>query len=130
MPIELKMLGWSIVLGLVHIFLAAGLVTHQRGLKWNAGNRDGEAKPVAGAAARATRASQNFLETFPFFAAATLAVVVAQHTSAQTALGAEMYLGARVAYLPIYVIGIPYVRTLVYAVGLWGMLQLIEPLLV
>ena len=28
--------------------------------------------------------------------------------------------------MPVYIIGIPYVRTLVWAVSLWGLLQLIE----
>ncbi|MGA0588289.1 MAPEG family protein [Dyella sp. KRB-257] len=128
MTMELKMLTWAVVLGLVHVLVAATLATAQRGLKWNAGNRDGEARPLTGFAARATRASGNFMETFVFFAAAVLAVVAAQRTSAGTALGAQIYLWARVVYLPVYVIGIPYLRTLVWVVGFWGMLQVIEGL--
>jgi uncharacterized MAPEG superfamily protein len=130
MTTELKMLGWSVALGLVYVFVAAGLATHQRGLKWNAGNRDGEAKPLTGAAARAVRANANFLETFPFFAAVVLAVVIARQTTPHTALGATVYFWARVAYLPIYIAGIPYVRTLVWGVSLWGLLQLLEALFV
>jgi uncharacterized MAPEG superfamily protein len=129
MNVELKLLGYAVVLGLVYVFTAAGFATHQRGLRWNASNRDGGLAPLAGAAARAARASSNYLETFPFFAAAILAVVVAQKTSSHTALGAEVYIGARLAYLPIYIVGIPYLRTAVYAIALWGMLQLIEALL-
>jgi uncharacterized MAPEG superfamily protein len=110
------------------VLLAAALGTGQRGLAWNAGNRDGEAKPLTGIAARALRAQANFLETFVFFAAAALAVVVSGRTSAYTALGAQLYFWARVIYLPIYLIGIPYVRTMVWAVSLWGILQLIEAL--
>ena len=83
MPTELTVLAWTIVLGLAHVFIAAGLVTQQRGLKWNAGNRDGDLKPVTGAAARAMRANQNFLETFAFFAAAALAVVLAHKGNLQ-----------------------------------------------
>jgi uncharacterized MAPEG superfamily protein len=128
MTVELKLLAWSVVLGLVHVFFAAGLATQQRGLKWNASNRDGEPRPLTGAAARAGRASKNFLETFPFFAAVVLAVVSAKLDNAHTAFGAELYFWARVAYLPIYVIGIPYLRTLVYAVSIWGFLQLLEAL--
>ena len=128
MTIELKMLGWSIFLGLAYVFVASGLGTRQRGLKWNAGNRDGEAKVLTGVAARAARANQNFLETFGFFAAATLAVVVAKQTTAHTALGTEIYFWARFAYLPIYIAGIPYLRTAVWALSLWGMLQVLEGL--
>jgi uncharacterized MAPEG superfamily protein len=128
MTIELKMLGWSIILGLATVFIAAGLGTAQRGLRWNAGNRDGEAQPLTGMAARAARANQNFLETFGFFAAAVLAVVVARQNTPHTALGSEIYFWARVAYLPIYIAGIPYVRTVVWALAFWGMLQVLEGL--
>jgi uncharacterized MAPEG superfamily protein len=128
MAIELKILGWCVILGLAQVLIAAGLATQQRGLKWNASNRDGEPKPLTGIAARASRASHNFLETFAFFAAAALAVVLAKENTAHTALGAQLYFWARVAYLPIYLIGIPYLRTLVWAVSLWGLLQVLEGL--
>lgn len=128
MTVELKMLAWSVVLGVVQVFLAATLVTQQRGLKWNAGNRDGDPRPITGAAARADRASRNFLETFPFFAAAVLAVVFAKLNTPHTALGAQIYFWARAAYVPIYVVGIPYLRTAVWAVSFWGLLQLLEAL--
>ena len=129
MPTELKMLAWAIVLGIVHVLLAATLGTQQRGLKWNASARDGVPKPLTGVAARVDRASRNFLETFVFFAAAAIAVVIAHKSSAQTALGAEIYFWARIAYLPIYAAGIPYLRTVVWAVSFWGILQLLEALL-
>ncbi|HKT73514.1 MAG TPA: MAPEG family protein [Steroidobacteraceae bacterium] len=129
MTIELKMLAWSVCLGLAYVLIAATLATQQRGLKWNAGNRDGESQPLAGAAARADRASRNFLETFAFFAAAVLAVMAARLNTPQTALGAELYFWARVVYLPVYIIGIPYLRTLVWAVSFWGLIQVLAALL-
>jgi uncharacterized MAPEG superfamily protein len=125
---ELHWLSWAVALGIIHVFTAATLVTHQRGLQWNVGNRDGNAAPLTGFAARADRASRNFLETFPFFAALALGVVVAKVNSEHTALGAQIYVWARVAYLPIYIIGIPYVRTLVWGAGFWGLLQMLYPL--
>ncbi|WP_266168915.1 MAPEG family protein [Dyella subtropica] len=128
MAIELKMLGWSVVLGLVYVLIAAALSTQQRGIKWNAGNRDGEPKPLTGIAARADRASRNFLETFAFFAVAVLAVVIAQRNTASTALGAEIYVWARVAYLPVYLAGIPYLRTLIWGVSFWGLIQVLTGL--
>lgn len=125
MTVELQMLGWSVILGLVYVLVAAGLGSQQRGLAWNASNRDGEARPLTGAAARADRASKNFLETFPLFAAAALGVVLAHANTAHTALGAELYFWARLAYLPIYIVGIPYLRTAVWVVSLWGLLQVL-----
>ena len=130
MAIEIKWLAWSIALGLAYVLIAATLGTQQRGLKWNASNRDGELKPLTGAAARAARANANFLETFPFFAAAVLAVVLTKTNTAHTAFGAALYFWARLAYLPIYIIGIPYLRTVVWAVSFWGLLQLLEALFI
>lgn len=128
MTIELKMLAWAVVLGLVHVLIGAALMTRQRGLAWNVGARDVVPEPLTGVAGRVDRATRNFLETFAFFAAAVLAVVVAQKTSTQTALGAEIYLWARVVYLPLYAAGIPYLRTVVWAVSLWGLLQVVAAL--
>lgn len=129
MAIELKMLAWAAVVGLVYVLVAGTLVTWQRGIAWNAGNRDGDPQALNRYAARAVRASANILETFAFFAAATLAVVVAHKTNAYTALGAQVYVWARVAYLPCYIIGIPYLRTAIWIASLWGILQMLEALL-
>jgi uncharacterized MAPEG superfamily protein len=129
MTIEIQMLAWSIALGLAHVLLGATLMTAQRGLKWNTGARDGEPKPLTGVAGRVDRALRNFLETFPFFAAAVLAVVLTQRTSPETALGAQVYFWTRLAYIPLYAAGVPYVRTLVWAASFWGLLQLLWALL-
>lgn len=128
MTTDIRMLGFSVFLGLAYVFIAVGLATRQRGLKWNTGNRDCVAAPLTGVAARAARANANFLETFGFFATAVLAVTVTNRNSPHTALGAEIYFWARLAYLPIYLAGIPYVRTAVWAVSLWGILQVLEAL--
>ena len=128
MTIEVKMLAWSILLGLVHVLIGATLMTRQRGLAWNVGARDVVPAPLTGVAGRVDRATRNFLETFAFFAAAVLAVVLAQKTSTQTALGAQIYFWARVVYLPLYAAGIPYLRTVVWAVSLWGSLQVVAAL--
>ncbi|WP_445143940.1 MAPEG family protein [Dyella sp. Tek66A03] len=80
---------------------------------------------IAGVTGRSDRAFKNFLETFVFFVAAVLAVVVAQRTNASTALGAQLFFWARVVYLPVYLIGIPYLRTLVWATSLAGLLMVV-----
>jgi uncharacterized MAPEG superfamily protein len=125
MGVELQMLSWAVVLGLLQLVIAATLGTQQRGLAWNAGARDGEPKPLTGVAARMDRALKNFLETFAFFAAAVLAVVATQHTSAHTALGAQLYFWGRVVYVPLYAAGTPYVRTLAWAVSIAGLLMVL-----
>ncbi|HUD41915.1 MAG TPA: MAPEG family protein [Dokdonella sp.] len=129
LPIELRMLAWSVVLGLVQLFAAAALMTRQRGMQWNAGARDGVPTPLTGVAGRLERAQRNFLETFPFFAAAALAVVLTGRSDAMTALGAQLYFWARVAYVPIYAAGIPYVRSLVWVASVVGLLLVLRGLL-
>lgn len=125
MPTEIQMLAWAMVLGIVQLLLAAVAMTRQRGLKWNASARDGQPAPLTGVAARLDRAMRNFLETFPFFAAAALAVAVTDSTSAASVLGAQLYFWARLVYVPLYAFGVPYLRSLVWAVSLWGILQML-----
>lgn len=129
MPIEIQMLAWAIVLGILQLLLAAVAMTRQRGLKWNASARDGEPAPLTGVAARLDRALRNFLETFPFFAAAAIAIVATGSDGSTSALGAQLYFWARVIYVPLYAFGVPYLRSLVWAVSLWGILQVLWPLL-
>ncbi len=125
MNTELTMLAWTVVLGIAQIVLGATLSTAQRGLTWNASSRDEPAPPLTGVAGRVDRALRNLLETFPLFAAAVLAVVVAHRTDAGTALGAQLFLGARVLYVGIYAAGIPYLRTLVWSVAMFGLLKVL-----
>lgn len=128
MPTEIQMLAWAIVLGIAQLLLAAVAMTRQRGLKWNASARDREPGPLTGVAARLDRALRNFMETFPFFAAAAIAVVVTGNDGPASALGAQLYFWARVIYLPLYAFGVPYLRSLVWTVSLWGILQVLWPL--
>ena len=129
MTIELQMLAWAGVLGLAQIMFAAGAVTRERGTGWNASARDGQAPPPGKLAGRLLRAQSNFLETFPIFAAAALAVVFAGKADGQTAVAAQLYFWARVAYVPLYAAGIPYVRSLVWLVSLAGIVMLLYALL-
>lgn len=128
MPAEIQMLAWSILLALVQLFLAAALMTRQRGMKWNASARDGEAPPLTGVAGRADRALRNLLETFPLFAAAVLAVAVTGRSDAGTVFGAQLWFWARVLYVPLYLAGIPYLRSLVWAVALAGLVLVLAGL--
>lgn len=129
MSIEIQMLVWAMLLGFVHLFAASSAVTRERGLKWNASPRDGQSPPVRPLTGRLQRAQSNFMETFPFFAAAVLAVVLTQRQDGLTALAVQLYFWARVIYLPLYAAGVPYVRSLVWLASLVGILMLLWALL-
>ena len=72
MTIELKMLALAIILGLVQIVMSAHAANLQRGYLWTASARDETVPALSGMAGRLQRALQNFIETFPLFAAAVL----------------------------------------------------------
>jgi uncharacterized MAPEG superfamily protein len=122
MAIELRLLGYTLVLAILYIMAAAHARTKQYGTQWNMGARDENLPPMNPVAGRLTRAQANLFETLPLFAAAVLAVVVAGRTSFISELGAWMYFIGRLIYLPLYALGVPVVRTIVWAVATFGVL--------
>ena len=125
MTTELMVLAWGCVLGLVHIFAAAHVRTRQYGVQWNMGPRDEEMPPPNPLVGRLERAQANFFETFPIFVAAVLIVQVAGLNNRWTALGAILWLAARIVYLPLYAFGVPVARSLVFTIGFAGMVVLL-----
>lgn len=130
MTAELTALVSAALLGLVHILAPAALRTRQYGLRWNAGPRDEAMLPPTALAGRLARAQANFFESFPLFAAAVLVIYVADLETETTLLAAWVWLVARVAYLPLYAMGVPYVRGVAWATSLVALLTLLlRPLL-
>ena len=111
------MLAWTVVLALVQLVVAVILTNRQVPMATLIGNRD-DMPVVTGAAGRAQRAHRNLLETLPLFAALVLLVLATNRTCALTALAAEVFLAARVAFAIVYIAGIPYLRTLFWGVAL------------
>ena len=130
MTTELTMLAWTLVLALVQIFLTAALRTKETGLSFNMSARDGAAPPPRPLTARMQRAQANLFETLPLFVAAVLIAHVADRHSSQTVLGCELYLAARVLYVPLYAAGVPVLRTLVFGVSVWGLIMLFQAILI
>lgn len=129
MPIELGIAAYGAVLLLVHLIIATQAKNIQYGAKWNIGARDEPVAPPNMMTGRLVRAQANFLETFPIAIVALLGVVIAGRTSATTALGGWIWLGARIVYIPVYAAGIPIIRTLCWAVSIAGLVMVIWPLL-
>jgi uncharacterized MAPEG superfamily protein len=129
MTIELIVLAWGCLLALVHIFAAVRVKTRQYGSKWNVGARDEALEPPQPIVGRLARAQANFYETFPLYAAAALIVSLAHLNDRMTAIGALLWIGGRVVYLPLYAIGVPYVRTAAWAVSLIGIVLVLRPAL-
>jgi uncharacterized MAPEG superfamily protein len=113
MTIELKMLALSVALGLIQI-VASHAASMQRGYRWAAGPRDEIPPPLTGIAGRLDRAVRNFLETFPFFAAAVLVAQIVGRHNWMTVWGVQLYFWARALYVALYAFGVPLIRSLAW----------------
>ena len=117
---ELMLVVWSVALTFVQVLIAAGTANAQVGLPTLIGNREG-LPPLTGLAGRARRAHLNMLENLPLFIALALVAHVAGRENAMTLLGAQLFFWARLAHAIIYLIGIPYARTLAWTVSAVGL---------
>lgn len=123
--VPMTMLWASLALGFVYLIAAAVKSVGQRGLKWAAGPRDEPTPPINVVGGRLDRAWKNYLETLPMFVGAVLLEASAGHGSGLAALGAQLYFWGRVAYLPVYALGLPFVRTVAWAVAITGIVLLL-----
>ena len=120
MSIDLWMLFGAVVLGLVHLGAASMAFKAQVGNAYTVGARD-EGKQPERVAGRLDRAQRNFGESFSLFAAVVLALHVTGKANGLSALGAELYLGGRIAYLPAYASGLPWIRTIFWQIATVGL---------
>ena len=127
MTIELQMLVWSAALALVQMLIAVMGAQGQVGLPMLAGNRD-DVPRITGWAGRAQRAHLNLLESLAVFAIVVLVAHIAGRASAMTALGAQLFFWGRVAYAIVYIAGIPWVRTLTWAISVVGIVLIFKEL--
>ena len=128
-PAEIVLLALSACLVIVQILLPAFLGMLQTGPKWNAGPRDTPPPPPGVLLGRARRALANLFETYPLFIAAVLAAAVTHRFDQWTLIGANLYVWGRLIYLPLYLTGVPFVRTLVWLVTLVGIFMVFAQLL-
>lgn len=125
---ELALLGWSVLLVLLQVVLQASLASLEAGLPYALSARDDGRQPQGVLAGRAARALRNLLETYPLFVALALALIATGKTGGAGAIGAQVWFWARVLYIPVYLAGIPVVRTLVWAASIVGLLLMLYAL--
>lgn len=117
---DLKYLLFSVILTFVQVLIAASLANKEVGLATLAGNREGLGE-LPGMAGRAKRAHLNMVENMVLFAALVLIVAVGGKANAMTATGAMIFFWARLGYAVVYLIGIPWLRTVLWFVSVIGM---------
>ena len=115
------LLAWSVVLLFVHIGLQSILATRELGSSWNAGPRDDSRKPEGKLAGRAERASLNFRETYPAFIALSVAQMLTGDPTDWGFYGGGLWLVMRIVYIPLYLGGVPYIRSLAWLGSVLGL---------
>jgi uncharacterized MAPEG superfamily protein len=85
-----------------------------------------EPTPLAG---RADRAARNTLENFVLFAALVLAAHAGGVAADRVDLGAWVFFWARLVFIPVYLAGIIYLRTVVWLVSVIGLALIASVLL-
>jgi uncharacterized MAPEG superfamily protein len=121
MSTELTMLAYAVA-----VFFAVVVVQGVSGVLANglvpmAGNRD-SLPPDSAFCARAKRAVQNHIEGLVLFAPLALIAAHEGVTSPMTVLASYLFAGGRAAHAVCYLIGIPWLRTLAWAVGATGII--------
>jgi uncharacterized MAPEG superfamily protein len=128
MSTELTLLLWSLALLAANIGVQSTLYRVQKGWWFALTARDSEA-PHNKWTGRAGRALRNFLETYPAFVVLVVVVELAGRSDALTVWGAHIYFWARWVYLPLYLFGVPVVRSAVWTIGAAGLVLMFAGIL-
>jgi uncharacterized MAPEG superfamily protein len=115
MSIELTLLIWSTALFGGYIGVQAMIYRFDKGFEFAASGRDNE-RPAGLYGTRAEKALRNLLETYAVFVALAVATELSGRSDALTQWGAHLYFWARWVYLPLYILGVKYLRSLVWCV--------------
>ena len=123
MSTDLTMLVAACFLAFIQIGLYSFFAIRQWGAVYAAGPRDAGLE-LTGVLARLKRAYVNMLETLPIFAIGVLVAHVTGKADDTTAMASQVYLAARIAYVPAYVSGVPLLRSAVWLVANAGLLAM------
>jgi len=106
----------------VHVICQAVTAQGEFGAPYLFSPRDAEPKAKGLVYGRATRAMNNYTDNFVPFVALDLALMATGHAGG---LGATIWIIGRIIYLPIYLLGIAYVRTAAWALSIVGLLMML-----
>ena len=119
---ELTCLELSVVLWLAHVITQFLNARSEFGDDYLFTPRDKDVTPKGLSVGRASRALHNYVENLVPFVAMDLGLIATNHTGG---IGATIWIIARIIYLPIYMMGIKYVRTACWGVGVLGLLMML-----
>ena len=115
MSVEFSYLAMYGLFTLILILVQVLISTGQHGLGALAGNREGLAS--TGMALRAEKAVNNTIFSMALFAPAAILVGLTNNSGSGTELAVRIFLAARIAYAALYIMGVPWLRTLSWMAG-------------
>ncbi len=124
---------WWLVLGsglyYMHVFAPSTAKMGKMGVMKYLGNRSDD-PDLTGMGARIERASLNMKENFPVFVALAVAsIAMGQGANDAVILGAQIFVLFRLAFLVIYALGIPVLRSVAWTGAFVGLIMMVVALL-
>jgi uncharacterized MAPEG superfamily protein len=110
---ELACLEVAVLLWLVHVLLQANLTGAPPSYLFS--SRDEPPPPPGTIGGRAARASRNYMDSFPAFAALDLAFLATNHPAG---IWPTLWIAARIVYLPLYLLNGVYARTAIWLISI------------
>jgi uncharacterized MAPEG superfamily protein len=115
---ELAMAVAIIVLGLFQLVLTAIEYRRVHGVHYANTARDKTSEaPDSPLLGRLSRAQANLMETAPYFIGICVIIAVTGMSTPITQAAAVIFVAARLVYLPLYALGVPYLRGVVWLVS-------------
>jgi uncharacterized MAPEG superfamily protein len=128
MTTELTMLAYAVALLIALVLFQATVGVQAKGAIPLANNRD-DVGPATGFHARMLRVVDNHREGITMFAPLVLIAAAANIHNGTTVLGAELFFWSRLVHAILYIVGVPMVRPLVWAVGIVGTVMVLLAIL-
>ena len=111
----------TVGLAMLHLLSPALFGLANNGLSASLGTRDALSPTENKYGQRLDRANNNFKETLPLALGLLILVQLVDKQGGLSATGAWIYLSARLVYIPLYVFGVPFVRTIAWATSIVGL---------
>jgi uncharacterized MAPEG superfamily protein len=129
MSVELWLLLWSIAVYALYLGTQSLIYRWRMGFWYAQTARDELPRPEGALLGRAERALRNFNETYVPFVVLLLVAHLARPGSPLVYWGALTWFAARIAYLPLYLVGVFLLRSLVWCVSAIGLFLMFVGLL-
>lgn len=120
MPVEIIILLFVLLWLCAQTFVEGVMIAKSYGIKTASEGRDDIPLVRPGMPGRLYRAIQNYKESLFYFIPLVLLTAIFEVSNAHTIFGAQIFLAARIVYVPLYIFSVPYLRGAAFTAGLIG----------